>query len=186
MTIERLSAAGYVYIGMDHFAKPDDELAIAQKNNLLYRNFQGYATHADCDLIGLGITSIGTVGRSFAQNVKTMDEYIEHIDAGKLAVFRGVEIDDDDIVRRNAIMQLICHFNLNIADFESKNNIEFKTYFKDEITQLTTMKNDGLIEFDEQKIQVTAKGRLLIRNICMVFDRYLKKPQKDQRYSKAI
>ena len=186
MTIERLSTAGYVYIGMDHFAKPDDELAIAQQNNLLYRNFQGYATHADCDLIGLGITSIGTVGRSFAQNVKTMDEYIEHIDAGKLAVFRGVEIDDDDIVRRNAIMQLICHFNLNIAEFERNNKIEFKTYFKDEIAELTIMKNDGLIEFDEQKIQVTAKGRLLIRNICMVFDRYLKKPQKDQRYSKAI
>ncbi|MCW8910236.1 MAG: oxygen-independent coproporphyrinogen III oxidase [Gammaproteobacteria bacterium] len=186
MTIERLSSAGYVYIGMDHFAKPDDELAIAQQNNLLYRNFQGYATHADCDLIGLGITSIGTVGRSFAQNVKTMDEYIERIDAGKLAVFRGVEIDDDDIIRRNAIMQLICHFDLNIADFECKNNIKFTDYFKDEIVQLTTMKNDGLIEFDENKIQVTAKGRLLIRNICMVFDRYLKKPQKDQRYSKAI
>ena len=186
MTIERLSAAGYVYIGMDHFAKPDDELAIAQQNNLLYRNFQGYATHADCDLIGLGITSIGTVGRSFAQNVKTMDEYIERIDAGQLAIFRGVEIDDDDIIRRNAIMQLICHFNLNIAEFERKNNIEFKTYFKDEIAELSIMKNDGLIDFNEQKIEVTAKGRLLIRNICMVFDRYLKKPQKDQRYSKAI
>lgn len=186
MTIERLSAAGYVYIGMDHFAKPDDELAIAQQNNLLYRNFQGYATHADCDLIGLGITSIGTVGRSFAQNVKTMDEYIELIDAGKLAVFRGVEIDDDDIIRRNAIMQLICHFDLKIADFESKNNIEFKHYFKDEINRLDAMKHDGLIEMDEKEIRVTPKGRLLIRNICMVFDRYLKKPQKDQRYSKAI
>ncbi|MDH5736291.1 MAG: oxygen-independent coproporphyrinogen III oxidase [Gammaproteobacteria bacterium] len=186
MTIDRLSAAGYVYIGMDHFAKPDDELAIAQQNNLLYRNFQGYATHADCDLIGLGITSIGTVGRSFAQNVKTMEEYIDRIDAGKLAVFRGVEIDDDDIIRRNAIMQLICHFDLKITEFESKNNIEFKSYFQDELIKLMDMKNDGLIELSDQDIRVTAKGRLLIRNICMVFDRYLKNPQKDQRYSKAI
>ena len=186
MTIDRLSAAGYVYIGMDHFAKPDDELAIAQQNNLLYRNFQGYATHADCDLIGLGITSIGTVGRSFAQNVKTMEEYIDRIDAGKLAVFRGVEIDDDDIIRRNAIMQLICHFDLKITEFESKNNIEFKSYFQDELIKLMDMKNDGLIELSDHDIRVTAKGRLLIRNICMVFDRYLKNPQKDQRYSKAI
>ena len=186
MTIERLSAAGYVYIGMDHFAKPDDELAIAQKNNLLYRNFQGYATHADCDLIGLGITSIGTVGRSFAQNVKTMEEYIERIDAGKLAIFRGIEIDDDDIIRRNVIMQLICHFDLKVSDIEAKNNIVFRDYFSDELAELQIMKNDGLIELSEEEIRVTPKGRLLIRNICMVFDRYLKKPQKDQRYSKAI
>jgi len=186
MTIERLSTAGYVYIGMDHFAKPDDELAIAQQNNLLYRNFQGYATHADCDLIGLGITSIGTVGRSFAQNVKTMDEYIERIDAGRLAVFRGIEIDDDDIIRRNVIMQLICHFNLKFADIETKNNIQFKDYFKEELKELATMDTDGLIELNDNEIRVTPKGRLLIRNICMVFDRYLKKPQKDQRYSKAI
>ncbi|MDH5483678.1 MAG: oxygen-independent coproporphyrinogen III oxidase [Gammaproteobacteria bacterium] len=186
MSIERLTQAGYVYIGMDHFAKPDDELAIAQKNGKLYRNFQGYATHADCDLIGLGITSIGTVGRSFAQNVKTLEEYSERIDAGQLAVFRGVEIDDDDIIRRNAIMQLICHFQLKFSDFESNNNINFKQYFADELKQLVPMHEDGLIELDDEGIKVTDKGRLLIRNICMNFDRYLKQPQDSKRFSKAI
>jgi oxygen-independent coproporphyrinogen-3 oxidase len=185
-TIDKLTEAGYVYIGMDHFAKPDDELAVAQENGQLYRNFQGYATHADCDLVGLGITSIGTVGRSFAQNVKTMDEYIEHIDAGRLAVFRGVEIDDDDIIRRNAIMQLICHFDLHIAQFENENKINFKQYFSEEWQQLAIMHKDGLLDLSDQAIRVTDKGRLLIRNICMVFDRYLKKPQQARRFSKAI
>jgi oxygen-independent coproporphyrinogen III oxidase len=186
MSIERLTDSGYIYIGMDHFAKPDDELTIAQKNGKLYRNFQGYATHADCDLVGLGITSIGTVGRSFAQNVKTLDEYAERIEAGKLAVFRGVEIDDDDIIRRDAIMQLICHFQLNFDRFNSTNDIEFKTYFADELKKLQPMHDDGLIEITKTDIIVTAKGRLLIRNICMVFDRYLKKPQDKERFSKAI
>lgn len=186
MSIEDLTKAGYVYIGMDHFAKPDDELAIAQQQGLLYRNFQGYATHADCDLVGLGITSIGTVGRSFAQNVKTLDEYNERIDAGKLAVFRGVEIDDDDIIRRDAIMKLICHFQLDIARFEADNSIKFNQYFSDELGELKTMAKDGLLELSDKAIIVTSKGRLLIRNICMVFDRYLKKPDQNRRFSKAI
>ena len=186
MSIESLTQSGYVYIGMDHFAKPDDELAIAQQKGQLYRNFQGYATHADCDLIGLGITSIGTVGRSFAQNVKTLDEYNERIDAGQLAVFRGVEIDDDDIVRRDAIMKLICHFKLDIDKFEADNSIKFNQYFSDELVELKTMADDGLLELSDQAITVTSKGRLLIRNICMVFDRYLKKPENNRRFSKAI
>ncbi len=185
-TIEQLNDAGYVYIGMDHFAKPDDELTIAQQQGKLYRNFQGYATHADCDLVGLGITSIGTVGRSFAQNVKTMDEYIERIDNDQLAVFRGVEIDDDDIIRRQVIMQLICHFKLNMKTFANDNNIDFNSYFADELKRLQAMRDDGLIELSDEMIEVTDKGRLLIRNICMVFDRYLKNPPKTQRFSKAI
>jgi len=185
-SIETLTGAGYVYIGMDHFAKPNDELSIAQQQGKLYRNFQGYATHADCDLIGMGITSIGTVDNSFSQNVKTLDEYQNLIGAGKLAVFRGVEIDDDDLLRRAVIMQLICHFNLKFADIESKFRIDFKKYFTNEITRLTVMCEDGLIEMDSQSIQVTAKGRLLIRNICMVFDRYLKSAENSQRFSKAI
>ncbi len=185
-SIETLTSNGYVYIGMDHFAKPDDELSIAQQQGKLYRNFQGYATHADCDLVGMGITSIGTIDNSFAQNVKTLDEYQNLISAGKLAVFRGVEIDDDDLLRRAVIMQLICHFNLNFADIESKFKIDFSTYFADELTQLNTMCDDGLIEITPPLIQVTGKGRLLIRNICMVFDRYLKDTQNSQRFSKAI
>ncbi len=186
MSIERLTQAGYVYIGMDHFAKPDDELTVAQKNGKLYRNFQGYATHADCDLIGLGITSIGTVGQSFAQNLKTLDEYAERIEAGKLAIFRGVEIDGDDIIRRNAIMQLICHFNLKIDAFNTTNNINFNQYFSAELKRLQPMHEDGLVEISDTAITVTAKGRLLIRNICMIFDRYITETMEKQRYSKAI
>ena len=185
-SIEQLTSAGYVYIGMDHFAKPDDELSIAQQQGKLYRNFQGYATHADCDLVGLGITSIGTIDNSFAQNVKTLDEYQALIGAGKLAVFRGVEIDQDDLLRRAVIMQLICHFNLNFSDIESKHNIDFNKYFADEITRLKVMCDDGLIEMNSESIQVTGKGRLLIRNICMIFDRYLNSEQSNQRFSKAI
>jgi oxygen-independent coproporphyrinogen-3 oxidase len=185
-SIEQLTSAGYVYIGMDHFAKPDDELSIAQQQGKLYRNFQGYATHADCDLVGLGITSIGTIDNSFAQNVKTLDEYQALIGAGKLAVFRGVEIDQDDLLRRAVIMQLICHFSLNFANIESKHNIDFSKYFADELTRLKVMCDDGLIEMNNESIQVTGKGRLLIRNICMIFDRYLNSGQSNQRFSKAI
>ena len=183
---EQLIEAGYVYIGMDHFAKPDDELSIAQQQGKLYRNFQGYATHADCDLVGMGITSIGTIDNSFAQNVKTLDEYSALINDNKLAVFRGVEIDQDDLLRRAVIMQLICHFNLNFSQIESKFNIDFKAYFAAELKQLESMSDDGLVELDSQHIQVTGKGRLLIRNICMVFDRYLKGAKSSQRFSKAI
>ncbi len=183
---EQLIEAGYVYIGMDHFAKPDDELSIAQQQGKLYRNFQGYATHADCDLVGMGITSIGTIDNSFAQNVKTLDEYSALINDNKLAVFRGVEIDQDDLLRRAVIMQLICHFNLNFSQIESKFNIDFKAYFAAELKQLESMSDDDLVELDSQHIQVTGKGRLLIRNICMVFDRYLKGAKSSQRFSKAI
>jgi len=185
-SIEQLTNAGYVYIGMDHFAKPDDELSIAQQQGKLYRNFQGYATHADCDLVGMGITSIGTIDNSFAQNVKTLDEYQQLIGSGKLAIFRGVEIDQDDLLRRAVIMQLICHFNLNFSDIESKFGIAFNEYFTDEILRLAVMHDDGLIEMDDHSINVTPKGRLLIRNVCMVFDRYLKNEQTGQRFSKAI
>ena len=184
--MEKLTNAGYVYIGMDHFAKPDDELTIAQNNGKLYRNFQGYATHADCDLVGIGITSIGTIANSFAQNVRTMDEYFAKIDKGELAIFRGVEIDNDDLIRREVIMQLICHFKLNFADVEQRFNIDFKDYFSAELERYKTMVDDGLITMDQQSIEVTSRGRLLIRNICMVFDRYIKPDEKTERFSKLI
>jgi len=183
---EQLINAGYVYIGMDHFAKPEDELSIAQQQGKLYRNFQGYATHADCDLVGMGITAIGTINNSFAQNVKTLDEYQTHISAGNLAIYRGVKIDDDDLLRRAVIMQLICHFNLNFSQIESKYNIDFKTYFADEIKRLMLMCDDELIKMNNQSIDVLAKGRLLIRNVCMVFDRHLQNSQNNTRFSKAI
>ena len=184
--MEKLTNAGYVYIGMDHFAKPDDELSVAQKEGKLYRNFQGYATHADCDLVGIGITSIGTIANSFAQNVRTMDEYYAKIDAGELAVFRGVEIDNDDLIRRETIMQLICHFKLNFSNIEKRFNINFKDYFVNELERYGVMVEDGLITMDDKSIEVTSKGRLLIRNICMVFDRYIKPDEKTERFSKLI
>lgn len=183
--IERLQQAGYVYIGMDHFAKPDDELALAQENGTLYRNFQGYSTHAGCDLIGLGITSIGMVDDTYSQNVKTLEEYHECVSTGKLPVYRGVRLTSDDKLRRALITQLICLFKIDISSLEQTWNIDFADYFAEELRQLAVMANDGLITLDKTAIQVLPRGRLLIRNICMVFDSYLRQGQQ-QRFSKVI
>ncbi|HAS87568.1 MAG TPA: oxygen-independent coproporphyrinogen III oxidase [Candidatus Competibacteraceae bacterium] len=185
MTIERLTAAGYVYIGMDHFAKPDDELTLAQRAGTLYRNFQGYSTHADCDLIGLGTTSIGMVGDSYSQNLKGLEAYYERIDQDRLAVFRGVRLDADDRLRRAIITELICHFALNFATIESKHDIGFSDYFVVELAELADMASDGLLALDSTGIRVLPAGRLLIRNICMVFDRYLRE-QVNRRFSRVI
>lgn len=184
-TIQRLTEAGYVYIGMDHFAKPEDELAVAQREGNLYRNFQGYSTHADCDLIGLGITSIGQVANCYAQNVKTMDEYYDCIDSGRLPVYRGVGLDADDHLRREVITQLICHFQLNFSHIEQQFNITFTDYFAVELKELQGMQQDGLLSVSADSIEVQAAGKLLIRNICMVFDRYMRNRQQ-QRFSKVI
>ncbi|MDH3326973.1 MAG: oxygen-independent coproporphyrinogen III oxidase [Gammaproteobacteria bacterium] len=185
MSFSKLKDAGYVYIGMDHFAKPDDELAIAQREGTLYRNFQGYSTHADCDLVAMGITSIGQVANSYSQNVKKMDEYFELIDAGKLPVYRGVELSDDDLLRREVITQLISHFHLDFSKIEKQFNINFSSYFELEQKALSEMHHDGLIELSDTGITVQPKGRLLIRNICMVFDFYLRQAS-EQRFSKVI
>ncbi len=185
MTIERLTAAGYVYIGMDHFAKPDDELAVAQRQGSLYRNFQGYSTHAECDLIPLGITSIGLVNRCYSQNVKDLDSYYQLIDAGELPILRGITLSDDDILRREVISQLICHFTLDMASIEQDFGIDFESYFAHELQTLAEMATDGLLEISNRTIQVSPAGHLLIRNICMVFDKYLRQ-QKAQRFSKVI
>ncbi|MCK5720116.1 MAG: oxygen-independent coproporphyrinogen III oxidase [Thiomargarita sp.] len=184
-TSNQLMAAGYVYIGMDHFALPDDELAVAQRNGTLYRNFQGYSTHANCDLIGLGTTSIGKVGNSYSQNVKTLDEYYNKIDMGQIPIFRGVGLNTDDELRREVITQLICHFSLHIAKIEQKYQINFKSYFSKEWDELQVMQDDGLLEYNDKNITVLPAGRLLIRNICMPFDAYLRK-NKEQRFSKVI
>jgi oxygen-independent coproporphyrinogen-3 oxidase len=181
---QKLAEAGYVYIGMDHFAKPDDELAIAQRQGLLHRNFQGYSTHSDCDLIGLGITSIGQVGDAYSQNVKELDEYDKLIKQGKLPVFKGVALNDDDKLRRAVIMALICHFELHFAAIEHNYAINFSNYFVAELQALNDMQSDGLITMNTDGIKVLPAGRLLIRNICMVFDRYL--AQKQQQFSKVI
>jgi oxygen-independent coproporphyrinogen-3 oxidase len=183
---EHLAAAGYVYIGMDHFARPDDELAVAQRNGELYRNFQGYSTHAHCDLVSIGVTSIGMVGNTYAQNVRTLDEYYARIDAGELAVFRGLELSRDDELRRDVITQLICNFSLDMARVASDWSIDFHDYFAAELDRLQTMQTDGLLSVDDGHIEVLPPGRLLIRNICMVFDRYLGADGQTTRFSKVI
>lgn len=183
-TIDKLTRAGYTYIGMDHFAKPDDELTQAQQNHQLYRNFQGYSTHAECDLIGLGITSIGMVGNAYSQNVKTLTDYDKAIKAGRLPVFRGVELDDDDKLRREIINRLICDFALDIAAIESRYPIDFAEHFHGVFPQLEQFAQDGLLQYDWDGIEVLPAGRLLIRNICMIFDKYSQ--QARQRFSKVI
>lgn len=186
LTIEYLQQAGYLYIGMDHFAKPNDELCIAQQNDTLYRNFQGYSTHADCDLVGLGITSISMIGDSYSQNVKSLDEYYEQVDGGQLPVYRGVDLSADDVLRREVITRLICHFHLNMPRIEREFNINFAEYFAEEMKDLQQFTDDGLIVLDDDEISVQPEGRLLIRNICMVFDYYLREKQGSQRFSKVI
>lgn len=186
MTADKLAQAGYVYIGMDHFAKPDDELAVAQRQGSLYRNFQGYSTHAECDLIGIGITSIGMVGPTYGQNLKTLDEYYETIDAGRLPVFRGLELNQDDLIRRDVITKLICNFSLIFSDIENSWSLNFADYFGKEIEALSDMAEDELIALSDSGIDVMPKGRFLIRNICMVFDHYITEQKSKQRFSKVI
>ena len=183
-TIGRLTSTGYVYIGMDHFARPDDELAVAQREGTLYRNFQGYSTHADCDLVAMGVTSIGMLANTYSQNVRTEAEYFERVDAGRLPVFRGVGLSEDDRLRRAVITDLICHFRLDYARIEHAYGIVFTDYFADELQTLEAMRADGLLLLTSGGIEVTPAGRLLIRNICMTFDAYLAAAQSS--YSKVI
>ncbi len=185
MVGQKLTAAGYVYIGMDHFAKPNDALAIAQREGKLYRNFQGYSTHSDCDLIGFGVTSIGRVGDAYIQNVKELDEYEQLIKSNKLPVYKGVTLDFDDQLRRAVITYIICHFELNFSSIEDAFSINFAEYFAKELTELAPMEVDGLITISATGIQVLSAGRLLIRNVCMVFDKYLLQ-KNQQQFSKVI
>ncbi len=186
LAIERLTQAGYVYIGMDHFAKADDELAIAQTQGKLHRNFQGYSTHADCDLIAMGVTAIGHVGLSYSQNVRTLADYYARLDAEQLPIMRGIELTHDDAMRREIIQQLMCDFALNFSRVESNFGVDFESYFAAELDALITFEEDGLIEWQEHGLAVTPRGRLLIRNVCMLFDAYLNQNNTRQRYSKVI
>lgn len=185
-SIKRLTEAGYVYIGMDHFAKPDDELAVAQREGSLHRNFQGYTTHSNCDLIGMGVSSISSVAGCYSQNAKDLESYYLTIGHGELPVIKGVSLDDDDLIRRTVIQQLSCHFQLNFKAFNDVYKIDFKKYFSRELKLLKPMENDGLLQTVEDGIQVSSSGRLLIRNICMVFDVSLRKMDLQDRFSKVI
>ncbi len=184
-TIEQLTKAGYRYIGMDHFALPDDELAIAQEELTLQRNFQGYTTHGHCDLIGLGVSAISQVGDLYSQNSNDLADYQNQLASDQLATKRGLICNQDDRLRRAVIQQLICHFSLDFADIETRFDIDFRACFSDLWPQLTSMANDGLISLKSTGIQVLPAGRLLVRSVCMVFDAYLTQ-QNRQRFSRVI
>ncbi|QLQ25861.1 MAG: oxygen-independent coproporphyrinogen III oxidase [Dechloromonas sp.] len=186
LAIRKLTEAGYVFIGMDHFAKPDDELAVAQRQGRLHRNFQGYSTYADCDMLSFGISSISKVGPTYSQNVKTLDEYYDRLDARMLPVFRGIELNADDILRRAIIQALMCHFELSLESIESAHLIDFHQYFAAELDDLREMERAGLVKVEREWITVLPPGRLLVRIIAMVFDRYLRADRQRTRYSKVI
>ena len=185
-TIARLVEAGYVFIGMDHFAKPDDELAIAQKKGKLHRNFQGYSTQAECDLLAFGISSIGKVDDCYSQNVRTLDEYYDSLDRGHLPVLRGMRLDADDLLRRELIGELMCQFRLNTQAFAQTHHIDFSDYFKTELEELKGLEDAGLLEWHGQDMQVPIKGRLLARRVAMTFDRHLRESQAKGSYSKVL
>jgi len=185
-SIQKLLDAGYVFVGMDHFAKPDDEMAIAQRNGNLYRNFQGYSTHADCDLIGLGLTSIGYVGGNFFQNAKEMETYEADIEGHHFSVFRGYALTEEDHLRRHVIMRLMCDFSLNYGTFEKDYHIDFKEHFADALQDLESMQNDQLVNLRDDGLEVLTAGRLLIRNIAMAFDEHLRAKQGENSFSKVI
>ncbi|MFJ5300436.1 oxygen-independent coproporphyrinogen III oxidase [Pseudomonas sp. NPDC088368] len=184
-TIEQLTRAGYRYIGMDHFALPDDDLAIAQEEGTLQRNFQGYTTHGHCDLIGLGVSAISQIGDLYAQNSSDLAEYQMALASDQLATRRGLLCNEDDHIRRAVIAQLICHFTLDFAAIEKHFDIDFRGYFNDVWPKLLAMAKDGLIHLDANGIRITPAGRLLVRSVCMVFDAYLDL-QNRQRFSRVI
>lgn len=180
MTIEKLTDAGYVYIGMDHFAKPDDELAIAQKEKTLYRNFQGYSTRAGADLYAFGMSAISQFQNIYAQNYKELKDYYARIDEGKFPTALGYKMNQDDIIRKHVIMRLMCDMEITKSEVEERFGISFDEYFADSLPKLKEFIDDGLIELTDDKIIVTLMGRLVIRNIAMCFDAYLEKMMKEK------
>ncbi|ORJ50463.1 Oxygen-independent coproporphyrinogen-III oxidase [Phytobacter ursingii] len=185
-TIVSLTDAGYQFIGMDHFARPDDELAVAQREGVLHRNFQGYTTQGDTDLLGMGVSAISMIGDSYAQNQKELKAYYQQVDETGNALWRGIALTRDDCIRRDVIKALICHFRLDFSRVENQWDLRFNDYFAEDLKLLKPLANDGLVEINEQGIEVTAKGRLLIRNICMCFDVYLRQKARMQQFSRVI
>ncbi|SDR03978.1 oxygen-independent coproporphyrinogen III oxidase [Pseudoxanthomonas sp. CF125] len=187
LAIEKLGVAGYVYIGMDHFALPGDDLALAQERGTLHRNFMGYTTHADTDLVGLGVSAISHIGDSFSQNPRDLPSWQTAIDEGRLPVFRGMRLSEDDQLRADLIQRLMCQGEVQIDALERRYGIDFPTYFAESLAKLQRLVADGLVRMEPDRIVVTSPGRLLLRNIAMCFDRYLDKPAcEPQRFSRAI
>ncbi len=181
-----LMAAGYVYVGMDHFALPNDALAVAKRQGRLHRNFQGYSTQPDCDLIALGVSSIGRVGPTFSQNVKTLDEYYDLLNQGRLPVVRGMALSRDDLVRRTVIMALMCQGSVLFESVELSHLVDFKQYFASEMESLASMQDQGLLIIDDAGIHVTELGWFFVRGVAMVFDKYLQADKNRARFSKII
>ena len=182
--VKLLDERGYVFIGMDHFAKPEDELAVALREGRLQRNFQGYSTYADCDLVAIGVSSIGKIGNTYSQNQRDLNDYYADLDAGKLPVMRGYELNADDVMRRQIIQDLMCRFALELADYQA----DFADYFAEEIPDLQRFAAQGLIEWQPEtgSLKVTPKGRFLIRNIAMIFDYYLRHKETKAKYSQTV
>lgn len=188
MAIQRLTAAGYVYIGMDHFALPDDDLARAQERGGLHRNFMGYTTHSDTDLVGLGVSAISHIGDTFSQNPRDLPSWQIALDEGRLPVFRGLRLDEDDCLRADLIQRLMCQGEIPVGALERRYLINFAEYFADALDRLHPLMEDGLVKVEADRITATSRGRLLLRNIAMCFDRYLNQPDAPAtpRFSRAI
>ena len=184
--IARFSAAGYVYIGMDHFAKPNDDLALAQRQGRLTRNFQGYSSAGDADTVAIGVSAISHVGPTYSQNCKEFEEYTARLDDGVLPVLRGIELAADDLVRSAVIQSLACHFRVSKESISIAHLIDFDSYFAPEMRQLAQLSDDGLVDVDDEWITVTPSGRLLVRAVCMVFDRYLNQGTARAQYSRVL
>jgi oxygen-independent coproporphyrinogen III oxidase len=186
LAVAKLSQAGYQYIGMDHFALPEDELSRAQAAGTLHRNFMGYTTHADCDLVGLGVSAISHIGDSFSQNARDLVAWQAAIDAGRIPVWRGLRLDADDVLRADVIQQLMCRAAIDIPAIEQRHGIHFQTYFSDAIERLDPLAQDGLVAVTDRAITAAACGRLLLRAIAMCFDRYLNEPPAPARFSRVV
>jgi oxygen-independent coproporphyrinogen-3 oxidase len=184
--IDALINAGYVYVGMDHFALPEDALAVAKRQGRLHRNFQGYSTQPDCDLIGLGVSAIGRMGGTYSQNAKTMEEYVDMLDQGQWPIVKGLALSRDDLIRRAFIMAIMCHGQVHFEDFNLAWLINVKKYFAHEFKQLESLQAQGLVEFSESGLHVTTVGWFFVRAIAMVFDQYLQADRNRNRFSKII
>lgn len=185
-SIEKLTQSGYQFIGMDHFAKPSDELAIAQQQNKLHRNFQGYTTQGEADLLGLGVSAISMLGDSYAQNQKDLKIYQNQIATKGNGLWKGFNLSLDDKIRRDVIKQLICHFYLDKTTIEQQYHIVFDDYFAQDLALLKPLESDGLVTIRQHVIKVQPKGHLLIRNICMCFDTYMRRMARQQQFSRVI
>lgn len=185
-SLSAFQSAGYVYVGMDHFALPNDALAVAKRQGRLHRNFQGYSSQPDCDLIGLGVSAIGRIGATYSQNARTLEEYCDYLDQGRLPVVRGLALTRDDLLRRAVIMALMCQGQLQFESIELAHLIDFKSYFAAELETLRSMEEKGLVEVNDTGIQVTAMGWFFVRGVAMVFDRYLQADRTRARFSRII